>query len=360
MRQFAFIIHSLDIGGIGIAFNEPKLINIKPTLVKKALEWLPSFTCAEVTGIKSSQNLALKGHLIYCALLAEQMISLDGEFVLNRVISAAKIAQDLGADILGLGAYAAQIGRKGVAVAKAVKIPVTTGTHYTIHIAIESVLQAADKVGLDISKANIAIIGATGGIGQVCAKLFSEKAAALTLVARNKSRLDSLKEQLQGSSKTKIIIEDDIKKAIRDSNIAIMSTTTPYPLIDVDELEPGALICDISRPRNVSQKRISFRKDVLVIDGGIVMPPGEPNFNFYIGIPAGLAYACLAETMILALEEKYESFSLGGKLSTTKVKEIAELGKKHGFNLAEIRSFDTVVPDEIFNNIKKINAKRKK
>ncbi len=360
MRHFAFIIHPLDVGLVSIAFNEPDLVKKKYSLVKKAFEWLPSFKCSEVTGVKSAQNLILKGNLIYCALLPEQMISLNGKFVLDRVISAAKIAEELGADILGLGAYAAKIGKKGVVVARAVNIPVTTGTHYTIYIAIESTLFAAERAGIDISKSNISIIGATGSIGQVCAKLFAEKAATLTLVARNKARLENLKELLRARSKAKLIIENDVKQAIRKSNIAIMATTTPMPLIDVDELEPGTLICDISRPRNVSQKRVGFRKDVLVVDGGIVKPPGDVDFNFYFGLPRGLAYACMAEAMILTFEERYESYSLGGKISSKKVKEIAELGKKHGFKLARIRSFDTEIPDEIFDNVRKITTKKNK
>jgi len=359
MRHFAFIIHSVDLGWVSIAFKEPNLLKKKNSLLKKAFEWLPSFECAEVAGVKSPKNLTLKGNLIYCGLFPEQIMSLKKEVVLDRIISGGKIAEELGADILGLGAYAAQVGRKGVDIAKAINIPVTTGTHYTISIAIESTLSAAKKAGIDIKKSNLVIIGATGGIGKACAEILAGKVDTLTLVARSGIRLNGVKENLKTRFKTKIIIEDDIKTAIKKSDIAIMSTTTPTALIDINELKPGALVCDISRPRNVSQNGKKLRKDVLVIDGGIVKPPGQPDFNFFIGLPKGLAYACIAETMILAFEEKYESYSLGGKISADKVSEITRLGKKHGFELAEIRSFDLEVPDEVFENMRKLNVKRK-
>jgi predicted amino acid dehydrogenase len=357
MRHFAFVIHPLDVELVSVAFKEPQLLNKKYSIIKKAFEWLPSFKCSDVEGVRSLTNHSLKGNLIYCSLLPEQIISLDEKFVLERVVSASKIAQDLGADIVGLGAYAAQVGRKGVSVAKALHIPLTTGTHYTIYIAIESVLSAAERVGMKVKDSNVAIIGATGGIGRICSQIFSEVASKVTLVARNKLKLERFKEDLNKISKAQVDIEENIKKVIAEADISIMATTTPVPLIDVDELKPGALICDISRPRNVSQKRIDFRKDVLVIDGGIVKPPGgEVDFNFYFGLPKGLAYACMAETMILALEEKYENYSLGGKVSAEKVKEIGELGKKHGFQLAKIRSFGNEIPEEIFDNVKNINS----
>ena len=45
------------------------------------------------------------------------------------------------------------------------------------------------------------------------------------------------------------------------------------------------------------------RDDVLVIDGGMVEVPGKVDFHFDFGFPPGKAYACMAETMILVLED---------------------------------------------------------
>lgn len=360
MGRFAFVIHPLDVTLVSVAFREPTLKHKKMSLLKKAFEWLPSFECSEVTGLKSITGKQEVGNLIYCALLPEQMISLDQKFVLNRVIAAGKIAEKLGAKIFGLGAYAAQIGRKGVVVAEALDIPVTTGTNYTIAIAIEGTLEAALRVGIKLEEAKAAVIGATGGIGRICSQILADKVAELILVARNKNKLKSFTSVLQENSKAKIMTSDNLKDAIKSSDISIMSTSTPEPLIDVDELEPGSILCDISRPRNVSQKRVGFRKDILVIDGGIVKPPGNVSFNFYFGLPEGLGYACMGETMILALEDRDESYSLGGNVSLEKVREISSLAAKHGFNLAELRSFDTKIPEEIFQRVSECRSRKKK
>ncbi|MEZ4565719.1 MAG: hypothetical protein R2860_01720 [Desulfobacterales bacterium] len=49
-----------------------------------------------------------------------------------------------------------------------------------------------------------------------------------------------------------------------------------------------------------------------------------------------MAYACLAETIVLALEGRYEIFTIGREIEWQKVKEIYKLGIKHGMKLAAI------------------------
>ena len=64
--------------------------------------------------------------------------------------------------------------------------------------------------------------------------------------------------------------------------------------------------------------------------------PGEPDFGFGFGLPPGKVYACMAETMVLALEGRYESYSLGKQVRVEQVREIAQLARKHGFILSAI------------------------
>ena len=49
-----------------------------------------------------------------------------------------------------------------------------------------------------------------------------------------------------------------------------------------------------------------------------------------IGLPPGVAYACLAETALLAMEGRYENFSLGRDLDPLKVKQLYRMAQKHG------------------------------
>jgi hypothetical protein len=65
-----------------------------------------------------------------------------------------------------------------------------------------------------------------------------------------------------------------------------------------------------------------------------------------IGLPRGVAYACLAETVVLALEGRYETFTVGRDIEWEKVKEIYRLGLKHGMRLATMSGVNGVVTDE--------------
>jgi fatty aldehyde-generating acyl-ACP reductase len=90
----------------------------------------------------------------------------------------------------------------------------------------------------------------------------------------------------------------------------------------------------------------------------VVEVPGEVNFNLNFGFPPKTAYACMAETMMLSLEGRYESFSLGRDLTVKQIEEINRIAHKHGFKLAGFRSFEREVTQEKIEQIK-INAKKR-
>jgi len=106
------------------------------------------------------------------------------------------------------------------------------------------------------------------------------------------------------------------------------------------------VICDVARPPDISPEEAALRPDVLVIESGEVLIPGEIDFGYDIGLPAKTAYACLAETALLAMEGRFEDYTLGRNISLEKVKEIYHLFKKHNFQLAGLRSFGKYITDQ--------------
>ena len=74
-------------------------------------------------------------------------------------------------------------------------------------------------------------------------------------------------------------------------------------------------------------------------ESGEVLIPGDIDFGYDIGLPPKTSYACLAETALLAMEGRFEDYTLGRNISMERVKEIYRLFKKHGFQLAGLRSF---------------------
>lgn len=349
MADFAIIIHPVNLDLLYCFDSGTKEKRVE--VIKKLLEWTPPFYTCPIQGTKSITGKEVDGHFVMCPLLPEQILNHDPTFVVDKVLEAARIAEGLGIKLLGLAAYVSLVGKRGSLIAKHVNIPVTTGTAYTIAMALEAAMQVAQQVGIQLRSCNAAVVGATGTIGSACSAILGAKVQRLTLVARNKQRLGDLVLSLKRGAAV-LETTDRTDEVTEQADLIICCTNTPATLIDARRLKPGAVVCDVSQPHNIDPEVVRQRRDVLVIDGGVVRPPGDVNFNFNFGLAPGLAFACIAETMILALEEKYESYSLGGNISLAKIREIAALGKKHGFQLAEMRSFGGEVSEEKIEQVR--------
>jgi predicted amino acid dehydrogenase len=127
------------------------------------------------------------------------------------------------------------------------------------------------------------------------------------------------------------------------AQLILTVTSAIHDVIQPEFLLPGSVICDVARPRDVSAMVAATRDDILVIDGGMVDVPGPVDFHFNFGFPPGKAYACMAETIALALEGRFEDYTLGKHLTRERVEEIDLIAKRHGFRLSGFRSFEREV-----------------
>lgn len=345
MNTFAFMIHPLDISDFARKFG--LLGKLPPRLLEGLFKYAPPIKVSKITGVYSEHARA-EGWFVACPITARLMVELPEEFVINKIIKTGKLAQKMGAKILGLGAFTSVVGDAGVTVAKNLDIAVTTGNSYTVATAVEGTREAARLMGHDLKKCHAVVVGATGSIGQVCARMLARDVRSLTLVARQKNRLEELARKIMYETGVAARITSDIKHALKNAQIVITVTSAVDTIIGPEDLMPGAVVCDVSRPRNVSKQVAEKRRDVLVIEGGVVNVPGEVDFHFNFGFPEGTSYACMAETMMLAMEGRYENFTLGRDLSLEQVEQISALARKHGFRLAGFRSFERAVsPKEI-------------
>ncbi|MBO4548234.1 MAG: shikimate dehydrogenase, partial [Abditibacteriota bacterium] len=268
----------------------------------------------------------------------------------KKIMECIDIAEKKGAKIVGLGAFTSVVGDAGKTLAERANIAVTSGNSYTIATAIEGSMRAGRIMGVDPENAKISIVGATGSIGKTCTRMYDGKCARITLVGRD---LDKLEAAMAGIKKTPARISADVQNGIADADIVVAVSSSVDAIIMPSYLKPGAVVCDVARPRDVSVKVAEERDDVLVIEGGVVKVPGDVDFHFDFGFPKGTAYACMSETMILALEKRYESYTTGRDISVEKVNEISELARKHGFEMAGFRSFERAVSEEEVEQIRR-------
>jgi len=108
----------------------------------------------------------------------------------------------------------------------------------------------------------------------------------------------------------------------------------------------------VARPLDLPPSEVAKRPDVLVIESGEIKLPGTDVKMRHIGLPKGIAYACLAETIVLALENRFETFTIGRNIEWQKVKEIYKLGLKHGMTLAAISGVNGVFTDDEIGRVR--------
>jgi len=356
MDTFAFIIHPIDPKRdvsrkyplLGKLLNE-RQINFFST-------FFPPVYISEIEGITSeATGKQIKGWFVACPYTPQRMLELPEKTVYRKVIETGHLAERLGADILGLGAFTSVIGDSGVTIANALDVPVTTGDSYTVSLAVEAVEKAADIMGIDLSNATAAVVGATGAIGKVCAELLADEVGELYLIGRRSGALEALRERWQPTAKAKLHVSTSMD-ALRRAELILTVTSATHDIIRPEDLMPGAVVCDVARPRDVSAMVAAARDDILVIDGGMVDVPGPVDFHFNFGFPPGKSYACMAETMALALEGRFEDYTLGKEISRARVEEISQIAAKHGFRLSGFRSFERAVTPEQIEIVRR-NAK---
>ena len=352
MNNFAFIIHPID-PKRDVQRKFPLLGKYLPVpVINFFSRFFPPVYISHITGIKSAATQEeIEGWFVACPLTPQRMMSLPPPIVYKKIIQTGKLAQKKGARLLGLGAFTSVVGDAGLTIANKLAIPVTTGDSYTIAVAIEAITKAARIMNIDLEQSTGAIVGATGAIGKVCAQLLAKSVPHLLLLGRRIDALNSVKYSIEKNTPTRAHVSNSMED-LRHADVIITVSSAIDSIIQPQHLKSGAVVCDVARPRDISRQVVEERKDVLVIEGGMVEVPGRPNFNFDFGFPPKMVYACMAETMILALEGRYENFTIGRNISLEQVTEIAALAKKHGFKLGGFRSFEKAITPERIANIK--------
>jgi len=377
--KFAFLVHPLNLNN----YHEfdPTLSSLTREELQKlseiGSEIIKPFIIGRTKVISLYGNSAY-GEFITLSYTAKQMRELPPKKVLKALEEALELALKIGARIVGLGAYTSVISRGGTLL-KGKYLPLTTGNSYTVASSIEAIKLAAQKLNVNLSQSTVAVIGATGSIGRALAILLGEEVHKIILVGNPKHPKSSLRRlntvgvdlcihlttQIEkewkppnGSIGECISVVEDLEEAgfleittnlddaVSKSQVIVTATNSPTDLINPDIVTPGVIICDISRPPNVNPNIKELRPDVLVIDGGIIEIPGRPSLGWNFGLEKGLVYACIAETMMLALEHNYIDISLGTDLSIENILYFRELAKKHGFKLSQLRSFDRPITEK--------------
>jgi predicted amino acid dehydrogenase len=356
VNKFAFIVHPITVKD----YFQDRRFSWLRLLHPRMVEWLASkrkwLYVNHIRGVHSVNGKKAAGYLYAITFTPRQIVNYNPEHIYSALVGCCEDAAKRGAGVIGLGAFTSVAGDAGVTVAKRSPIPVTSGNTYTIAATYEAIETAATKMGIDLDKACVCVIGATGAIGKALSRLLAKRAKSMIIVSPRPERVMDLSNLIEEESGLKAEVATNTGDVIGRADIVVAATSVPGGVIDVMKLKRGALVVDVAMPPDVSRTEASRRDDVLVMESGEILLPTNPgehiDFGFVFDLPDNVSYACLAETILLALEGRFESYTLGRNISIDKVHEIAEMGRKHGFKLCGIRSFGRILPDEEIESIR--------
>lgn len=256
-----------------------------------------------------------------------------GFIAFDVIRRAAQLAGRLSVDILGICGGQSISYEKTDLLCRQLDVAITNGSTFTAWSVFESIYRTAKDKGVDFRNSSLSIIGADSAVGSLSGQKFSEFVGSLWLYGADTQKLQRLKSKIaQTNPSCSVSIETGLDRILKESDIIINVYNKTGVLFSTDEVKQNAIVCDVSLKGELTEQ-IGARKDVTVIKGNLIRLPFATNFSAKLGLPDNIVYACIAEAMLLALEEKIVNYSLEEDINTDKLEEIANIAARHGFEV---------------------------
>lgn len=288
--------------------------------------------------VTSITGQKIEGKYVESCFLPEMLATRRIKAATRKILNAMAHAQKNGIDITALGGFSSIIFENF----NLQQIPqirnltlefkrFTTGNTHTAYIICRQVEQSAAQLGINLSTATVAVVGATGDIGSAVCRWLNEKTDVkeLLLVAREQERLKNLQAEL---GRGKIL---DLESALPLADVVVWVASMPKGVeINPQTLKQPCLLIDGGYPKNLGSKVQA--EGVFVLNGGIVEHSLDIDWKIMkivnMDVPARQLFACFAESMLLEFEKIYTNFSWGrNQISIAKMEQIGEISLKHGF-----------------------------
>ncbi|MFO1093536.1 MAG: aminotransferase class III-fold pyridoxal phosphate-dependent enzyme [Planctomycetaceae bacterium] len=305
------------------------------------------FVVDEICGPVSRHGEEVRGRLIEIPMKASEILEYP-DLAVEHIEHAVKMAADWGARIVGLGAMTAVVGGRGTYIAEHSPIAITTGNSLTVYAAIQGLFHAADELNFDLRQETIAVVGVPGSIASAAAILLAPHCGQLVLVGRQASQ-----PAVKLAKKLGVELLLDVDEACQRARI-ILSATSSGNCIDQTKLQPGSIVVDVGVPADVIGDGPQ-RPDILVLTGGLAAVPEDGRWHSprVIRFQRGMIPSCMGETMILALEDRQECYSLGRVLDVDRIAEIGKIATANGFRFSRLCSFGQVLDEAVLSEFRK-------
>jgi acetylornithine/succinyldiaminopimelate/putrescine aminotransferase/predicted amino acid dehydrogenase len=369
--RFAFVVHLLATGDLRRVdptlqpFSDGQL----ETFRSRIAQFVKPFPFDELA-VQGSDGRAAEGELIVLPHLPAELLALSGSDAVDLVQAGVDMAAERGAEVIGLGGFSSIIAEGGLALRTKPGVRLTSGNSLTTWAAVRTVEAACAKQGLALADCTVAIVGATGTIGHALSLLWAERAAELILVGNPRAaeaslgKLRDVAEECRRQAElraaggrkfpagslaadffrartspaaadpqSRVTITTDIDRHLPRAHVVLTATSAVEPFIGSRHLREGAMVCDLSRPFNLTPDLAEARPDLRLVSGGLVRAPESSVLGHVEERDRrNVLVACAAETIILALSG-HQSRHLCGRLDVATIEQIGALAERLGFSV---------------------------
>ncbi|MEI6950394.1 aminotransferase class III-fold pyridoxal phosphate-dependent enzyme [Paraflavisolibacter sp. H34] len=392
LKRVGFLTHFIN--EAHVVESDPSLAVVPVDVIEGLLHDILEFGNCIITGTKVIRDgngkeveIVFAGLPFTSGMVREALVK--NELAPYRKIchkAIATLSKEYFTDIVGLGQYTSIITSNGTTIPHS-DVVVTTGNSFTTYIGLQSVLHEVRK-GLVIPRGEeivAGIIGAAGNISSVYAKCITPYVSKMFLKGSDRSqgteriartarellkyvvtRLQQQQHEASGLLEEKIratrlysdivggtlkadapnlyaLLQEELGdenpiaifsdlEVLRQCNLVIVATNAPSPFLTEDHFSAGTIVYDISVPLNVTPELFHNDKNIKVLVGGVVtLPHGEGLPLRGFPLPAGSVYACIAETLLLGLEQYKGAFSFSA-ITPEQVEVIGAIAQKHKFH----------------------------
>ncbi|PSO81944.1 MAG: long-chain acyl-[acyl-carrier-protein] reductase [Cyanobacteria bacterium SW_10_48_33] len=288
--------------------------------------------------VTSITGQTIEGWYVESCFLPEMLANRRAKSAVRKILNAMAHAQKQGIDITALGGFSSIIfenfNLKENKQVRNVKLELerfTTGNTHTAYIICRQVELASAELGIDLSKAKVAVCGATGDIGSAVCRWLDARTDVddLLLVARDSERLQTLQATL---GRGKVM---GMEEALSQADIVVWVASMPKGVeIDQTTLKKPCLLIDGGYPKNLGTKL--QHPEIYALKGGIVEHSLDIDWKIMkiveMEVPGRQLFACFAESMLLEFEKWYTNFSWGrNQITVENMDKMGQWSAKHGF-----------------------------
>lgn len=267
--------------------------------------------------------------------------------IIASIQKAVNMAADEGANVISLGGYNSILTNNGLSLVEPKGTRIISGNTLTAATSLVHLHETLKNMPEFNKQNNLAIIGATGNIGQVITEILCEQTnlfSQILLVSRLEKRLTSFLNELKNRHKETVFIRSSENiYDVRDADIIIVCSNTNDPIVlphHISTKKP-VLISDLSVPSAVSGDVARLPNVRIIPFSSYITLPDDESTVISSYSPRGTLFCCAAEAILPSIKDF--PGALKGRILPEEVRMITDLAKRNRFftktgNLVSYRS----------------------